>query len=64
MSKKRKAKAKRAARKLPAHMQDVAFTKRTGTAERQYRNRRLGKFGPASEVRKIDPSEYRIDGQN
>lgn len=63
MSKRRKAKAIKAARDLPANMQNVVFSKWSPKAERMHRNRKLGKFGAASEVRQIDPSEYVIDGK-
>ncbi len=49
-----KARAKRAARRLPVHMQDIAFTKFKG----RYHKMKLGKLGAASEVRHIDPAEY------
>jgi hypothetical protein len=39
-------------------MQDVVFAKHTAKGERAYRNRKMGTFGPASEVRNINPSEY------
>lgn len=54
-SKRQRAKARNAARRLPTHLQDVAFTK----AKRA--PRRLGKFGPASEVRRIDPKDVGLD---
>ncbi|MHC9235021.1 hypothetical protein ACX9MO_05195 [Pseudooceanicola sp. 502str34] len=49
----RKSKAKIAARRLPANMQAVAFTKFSAKAERRRRER--GSFGAASAVRVIDP---------
>ena len=49
----RKKAAKKAAQHLPAHLQDVAFTKHTGRVKMA-----LGTFGAASEVRHIDPAEY------
>lgn len=46
--------AKSAARSLPAHMQAIAFSK--------YRKQkpRLGKFGPASDVRHVKPEEVDV----
>jgi hypothetical protein len=52
-AKTQKKRAKKAAKHLPAYMQDVAFTK----ARNRVRHK-LGKFGAASEVRHIDPAEY------
>ncbi len=45
-----KRRAQKVARKLPNHMQDIVFSK--------YRKqtKKLGKFGAASGVRKIDPA--------
>lgn len=60
MAKKAKNTAKRAASRLPSHMQDVAFSKRGAKAEAAYRARRLGSFGPASEVRRIDPASIEV----
>lgn len=56
LGKKAKARAKKAAAHLPAHMQDVAFS----LADNRTRPER-GTFGPASPVRHIDPSEYKGD---
>lgn len=64
MNKRQQDKAKKAARKLPKHMQDVAFSKRGARAEKQRKARLLGTFGAASEVRRIDPSEYKINEGN
>ncbi|WP_212525865.1 hypothetical protein [Actibacterium sp. MT2.3-13A] len=58
MSKRRKAKAKKSARNLPVYMQNIAFSKRTGRADRKHKSRKLGTFGAASDVRRVDPSEY------
>lgn len=58
MAKKRKTNAKKAARKLPSYMQDIAFSKHDAKGERAYRNRRMGTFGAASECISIDPAEY------
>lgn len=44
--------AKKAARSLPVNLQHVAFTKAKA-------KRLPGTFGPASPVRRIDPSEYK-----
>ena len=52
-AKSQKKRAKKAAKRLPNYLQDVAFTK-----ARNKVTRRLGTFGPASEVRHIDPAEY------
>lgn len=60
MTKKAKGKAKRAAARLPAHMQDVAFSKRSKKAEAAHRTRKLGTFGAASEVRRIDPASIEV----
>ncbi len=46
--------AKKAAQHLPAHLQDVAFTKHTG----RFHKMKLGTFGPASPVRHIDPDSW------
>ncbi len=46
--------AKKAAQHLPAHLQDVAFTKHTG----RFHKMKLGTFGAASPVRHVDPAEY------
>lgn len=53
----RKARLAKAAKKLPEYMQDVAFTKWSAKKERRQRNRNMGTFGPASEVRHIRPGE-------
>ncbi len=55
MGKKRqRARAKVAAKRLPAHMQDIAFSKFSGKAERKRREK--GTFGAAGPVRRIDPA--------
>jgi hypothetical protein len=59
LSKKESERADKAARRLPAHMQDVAFTKRSAAAERKWRDGKLGKMGAAGPVRRIDPNEYK-----
>lgn len=47
-----------AAKATPRYWQDgVAFTKVTAKRVRGYRSRRLGKFGPASDVRHVSPGE-------
>ena len=46
--------ARKEARRLPAYMQHVAFTK-AGKAKRI-----TGTFGAASEVRSIDPADYAL----
>lgn len=50
--------AKKAARKLPTHMQNIAFSKFDHDEHRAREIRKLGTFGAASPVRRIDPSEY------
>lgn len=50
----RKKRLNRAARDLPAHMQDVAFTKFSAKAEK--RRRLTGSFGAASPCKRIDPN--------
>ncbi len=50
-NRKQRARAKKAARSLPRYLQDVAFS----LASNRVRPK-LGKFGPASEVRRIDPA--------
>ena len=44
--------ASKAARKLPPHMQDIAFSLAAN------RKKIKGTFGPASPVRIIDPKDY------
>ena len=44
---------RRLAQRLPRGLQDIAFSK--NGRPRLGARRSLGKFGPASEVRKIDP---------
>lgn len=53
----KKSKAKRAAKRLPRHLQHVAFTKYDYKADQKRKAR--GTFGPASEVRHIDPKDYK-----
>lgn len=48
--------AKSAAKRLPAHMQDIAFTKSTRLGQKKFNEGKMGKFGKASDVRSIDPS--------
>lgn len=60
MAKKAKNMAKRAATRLPGHMQDIAFSKRGQKAEAAYRTRKLGSFGAASPVRRIDPASIEV----
>lgn len=56
MSRKKKdlKRARKAAARLPAHMQDIAFSKWKKSPPD------LGKFGPASEVRHVDPEEVDV----
>lgn len=49
---------KRNAKRLPKHMRDIAASKWCKRDQRAFDIRKLGKFGAASEVRRIDPSEY------
>lgn len=49
-----KKKAKKAAKHLPSHMQDAAFSYASNKAQPN-----LGTFGAASPVRHIDPKEYK-----
>ncbi len=51
LGKKQKKVAQKAAKHLPTYMQDVAFSYAANQAHRG----RLGTFGPASPVRRIDP---------
>lgn len=46
------------ASKAVTWIRDIATSKYDPIANRAYRNTRLGPMGAASEVRKIDPSEY------
>jgi hypothetical protein len=59
MSKKR---LLRAAGKAPSWIRRIAATKPKAAAWRNYRTRKLGKLGPASEVRHIDPQAW-LDAQ-
>lgn len=47
-----------AAKKAPRWLRDVAAKKFDPTAERAFKERRLGTFGPAGPVKLIDPAEY------
>jgi hypothetical protein len=58
--KKERARAKIAARRLPASTQDVAFTKWTKHGAKTHRDRQLGTFGAAGPVRQIDPKTYEV----
>lgn len=40
------------------NIRDVLTAKTTAKKRQAFKNRQLGKFGAASEVRKIDPGEY------
>lgn len=60
MAKRAKSKVKRAAARLPAYMQDVAFSKRDAKADAAHRARKLGTFGAASAVRRIDPASIEV----
>ncbi|MBY3445527.1 hypothetical protein [Rhizobium laguerreae] len=46
------------AAKAPGWVRSVAAAKFDPTGERNYRDHRLGTFGAASEVRRIDPAAY------
>lgn len=52
-------KQKRAASKAPRWLREIAAAKFDPHGERRHRDAKLGTFGAASEVRHIDPSEYR-----
>lgn len=60
MSKKRQRKMKRAASKAPNWLRTGAAAHFDPHGDREHRNRKLGTFGAASEVRHIDPSEYEV----
>lgn len=51
-------KQRKAAAKAPNWVRTVAASKFDPTADRAYRNKKLGTFGAASPVRRIDPAEY------
>jgi hypothetical protein len=51
-------KMKREAGKAPGWIRSGAAAKFDPQANRQYRDYRLGTFGPASEVKRIDPDAY------
>jgi hypothetical protein len=46
------------AAKAPGWVRSVAAVKFDPAAERSFRDQKLGTFGPASAVKKIDPAEY------
>ncbi|PST19737.1 hypothetical protein C7U61_14700 [Rhizobium sp. JAB6] len=49
---------KRDAAKAPGWVRSIAAKKFDPAGERAFRDYRLGTFGPASEVRRIDPEQY------
>lgn len=49
---------KRNAKRLPKHMREIAASKWSKGEQRAFDGKKLGTFGPASEVRKIDPADY------
>lgn len=55
---KKQLKQKKAAAKAPRWIRDIATTKFDPHGERQHKDQKLGTFGAASEVRRIDPAEY------
>lgn len=62
MNKRRK--KMRAAAKTTNVIRHVAATKWTGKRQRKFDDRRLGKFGPASPVRNIDPATGEVSEAN
>ena len=48
----------RAAAKAPRWLRDIASTESNPSEMRKHRDRKLGSFGAASSVRKIDPKDY------
>ncbi|MCV9965473.1 hypothetical protein OIU34_26700 [Pararhizobium sp. BT-229] len=58
MTAKEERKMKVNAAKAPGWIRSVAAVKFDPAGERAFRNHKLGKFGAASEVRRIDPAEY------
>ena len=53
-----KARASKAEKHLPPYMQQIAFSKSIGKKRWRKTFVGIGKFGPASEVRHIDPSDH------
>ena len=53
-----KQRAQSAAKRTPAWMQNGAMSTWTHEEHRKRKARKLGTFGAASGVRRIDPSEY------
>lgn len=51
----KRTKRRRAAAKAPAYIRDIAASKWTKAKAAKHARRKLGTFGPASEVRRIDP---------
>ena len=49
---------KRNAKRLPNHLRDIAASKWSRSEQREYEARKLGKFGSAGPVRRIDPASY------
>lgn len=60
MSKKRERKMKRDASKAPTWLRTGAAAIFDPQGAKQHRDKQLGTFGAASEVRHIDPSEYEV----
>lgn len=58
MNKNRTRKMKRAAGKAPRWVRDIAAAHFDPQGNRQFRESKLGTFGAASEVRKIDPRDF------
>lgn len=54
---KKRTKRLRTASKTPAYIRDIASSKWTREQATRHANRKLGTFGAASEVRRIDPTE-------
>ena len=46
------------AAKAPGWVRSVAAAKFDPAGERKFRDYKLGTFGPASEVKRIDPEQY------
>lgn len=51
-------KQKRAAAKAPRWVRDIAAANFDPHGNRRHRDSKLGTFGAASEVRRVDPAEY------
>ncbi len=55
----KKRRIQKAATKTAGALHHVAMTKWSAEDEKKFRARRLGRFGAASGVRKIDPASYK-----